>query len=261
MRNPLNLILPIYRPKPGWETITAQHLAAVQRACREAGIPLTVFLVNDGSSEKDYFPEPVLDTLKNAVDHFNFLSYFPNHGKGYSLRYGVSHSGDGIQIYTDYDFPFGHESILTAYRMLDNGAEVVMGERSASYTACLPPFRRMLSNGMRRLNSLLLGLPLRHIDTQSGLKGFRGKGRLAFLMTTVDTFLFDTEFILIAWRNRLQIEVIPLQLRDGLHFSTMGFKVMFRELGALMRVFCRCRIGRGVIRRMEKAIEDKRDQE
>lgn len=260
MKEPLNLILPAFRPKQGWEVNAAAHLASLQRACHAAEIPLAVYLVNDGSEEKAYFPDAALSTLRRAVDDFRFLSYFPNRGKGYSLRYGVARADDGILVYTDCDFPFGADSVLTAYRMLDEGAEVVMGVRDDHYQACLPPFRRFLSQGMRRLNSLLLGLPLSRIDTQAGLKGFRGKGRRAFLQTTVNTFLFDTEFILIAWRNQLKIEAIPLTLREGLHFSRMGFKVMFRELAAFARIFRRCRVGRGAVRRLEKAVAQERQK-
>lgn len=260
MRAPLNLILPVYCPKPGWEVHAAENLSALQRACHEAGLPLTVYLVDDGSKGADNYPEEVLNTLRAAVDDFHFLSYPSNRGKGYSLRYGVARSGDGICIYTDYDFPFGHDSILPAYLLLEDEAEVVMGVRDHHYPACLPPFRRILSGGMHTVNGLLLGLPPRHHDTQAGLKGFRGRGKHAFLMTGVDTFLFDTEFILIAWRNRLKIATVPLKLRDGLHFSRMGFKVMFRELAALARIMWRCRFGRGVIRRLEQAVAQERKQ-
>ena len=258
MKESLNLILPAYRPKPGWEINAAAHLASRQEMCRQSEIPLAVHLVNDGSEEKEYFPEAVLNTLRRAVDRFHFLSYHPNRGKGYSLRYGASRAGDGILIYTDCDFPFGHDCVLAAYRMLSEGAEVVMGVRDCNYAACLPPFRRFLSRGTRGLNSLLLGLPRCRIDTQAGLKGFRGRGRTAFLQTEVDTFLFDTEFILIAWRNRLKIADTPLTLREGQHFSRMGFKVIFRELGALLRIFLRCRLGRGAVRRLEQAAAQER---
>ena len=255
MKTSFDLILPVYRPKPGWELNSAKHLAAIQQTCREADIPLTVYLVNDGSEEKEYFSPAVLDTFRAAVDRFRFLSYMPTGGKGYALRYGVSHSGGDIQIYTDCDFPFGAESILDAYRLLDKGTEVVMGLRPGNYTAGLKPFRRILSLGIRCMNRLLLGLPSRYLDAQAGLKGFRGKGKHAFLMTEINTYLFDTEFILIAWRNHLKIDVVPLQLRENLDFSRMGFKVLFCELCALARIFWNCRIGSSVIRRMEKAVE------
>jgi hypothetical protein len=258
MKQPLNLILPAYRPSSSWAEGAAKHLAALQQSCHEAGIPLAVYLVNDGSEEDKYFPESVLNTLRGTVEHFHFLSYFPNHGKGYSLRYGVSHAGRGFLIYTDCDFPFGCSSILSAYQMLEAGAEVVMGKRDNVYSNRLSPFRRFLSVGLRRVNSLLFGFPLDRVDTQSGLKGFSGRGRLAFLMTQVDTFLFDTEFILIAQRNQLNIAIVPLKLREGLHFSRMGFKVIVRELIALAGVFFRCRIGSRVIRQMEKAVEQER---
>ena len=74
-------------------------------------------------------------------------------------------------------------------------------------------------------------------------------------MTRIETFLFDTEFILIALRNQLNIAVIPLKLRGSLRFSRMGFKVVFRELAALARIFFRCRIGSRIIFRKAQTAE------
>ena len=64
----------------------------------------------------------------------------------------------------------------------------------------------------------------------------RSAGKQAFLDTTVDTCLFDTEFILLAWDRGLRIDTIPLTLRPGLSFSKMGWRVLFRELGHFLRI-------------------------
>ena len=90
------------------------------------------------------------------------------------------------------------------------------------------------------MNRFLLNLPEKYLDTQAGLKGFNSKGKEMFLKTKVDTFVFDTEFIMLSFKNKLNIKTIPLTLRPGLTFSRMGFSVMFRELiqflGILMRL-------------------------
>ena len=111
-----------------------------------------------------------------------------------------------------------------------------MGVRGADYGRALHPLRKTISKGVRRLNRFLLGMPERYLDTQAGMKGFRGEGRRAFLDTTVDTFLFDTEFILLAWDRGLRIDTIPLKLREGLSFSKMGWRILFRELRHFLRI-------------------------
>ena len=81
-------------------------------------------------------------------------------------------------------------------------------------------------------------------ETQSGLKGFNAKGRELFLRTKVKTFLFDTEFILLAYREKLKIDVLDIGIRPGIHLSSMGMKVMFRELRCLAGILWRVRFRR-----------------
>ena len=91
------------------------------------------------------------------------------------------------------------------------------------------------------MNRFLLNLPVEFLDTQAGLKGFNSKGREMFLKTKVDTFVFDTEFIMLSYRNKLNIKTIPLTLRPGLTFSRMGFRIMFRELFQFLKILMRLR--------------------
>ena len=92
------------------------------------------------------------------------------------------------------------------------------------------------------LNSLLCGLPEEIQDTQAGLKGFNRTGRELFLKTTVKTFVFDTEFILISQQEKVKIVPVDVQLRPGLKLSSMGFRVMFRELWCFLKVLWKVRI-------------------
>ena len=53
--------------------------------------------------------------------------------------------------------------------------------------------------------------------------------------------MFDTEFIILARKRGLKIVPIPLSLRDGLHFSRMGFRTLLRETANLYRIIWRLR--------------------
>ncbi|MEG1979466.1 MAG: glycosyltransferase family 2 protein [Victivallaceae bacterium] len=239
----LDIILPLYKPKKGWESHILEAVGELRRYLTGKGCELHLFIVNDGS-EPTYFSEENLAKIRNAAGKFTFLSYADNHGKGYSLRYAVSRTDGDYQIYTDGDFPFSWHSVADAYNALQEGADVVMGCRSKDYSAALPTMRKHLSRGVKRLNRFLLELPEEYSDTQSGLKGFNRLGKKIFLSTTVDSFLFDTEFILIAWKNSLNISCIPLQLKPNLHFSKMGTKVMLRELRHFVKVIFKHRFKR-----------------
>ena len=222
-----DLILPFYKPHEGWLNHLLESVTALRQVLNGHGSTLRVILANDGSP-KSCYPEEALAAIRAAADEFIFASYDVNHGKGYCLRHAVAQADGDIQIYTDGDFPFGWQCAA--------GADVVMGVRGTDYGKALHPLRKLISQGVRRLNRFLLGMPERYLDTQAGMKGFRGAGKQAFLDTTVDTFLFDTEFILLAWDRGLRIDTIPLSLRSGLSFSKMGWRVLFRELAHFLRI-------------------------
>ena len=68
-------------------------------------------------------------------------------------------------------------------------------------------------------------------DTQCGLKAFNQKGKNIFLETTINRYLFDLEFVYLA-SNAEDIKIIPVnvQLKPGVVFSKMNFKVLRSEL-------------------------------
>jgi len=240
-KSTVDLILPFYHPKGDWEQRVAESVSYLRKQFEEKNLVLSVYMVNDGS-DLSYFPEDKLDHIRNAAGKFQFLSYPENHGKGYCLRYAVSRAEGEYQIYTDGDFPFLPQSVVDACDALLAGADVVMGIRSKDYKKALSPLRKMLSSGVRKMNRFLLNLPEQYLDTQAGLKGFNGKGREMFLKTKVETFVFDTEFIMLSFRNNLKIGTIPLTLRPGLTFSRMGFRIMFRELLQFLGILKRLRL-------------------
>lgn len=233
-----DVILPFYKPHEGWCEHLCDSLAHLRPWLHERGSSLRVILANDGSP-LEFYPQEKLDAIRRECDEFEFVTYDVNRGKGFCLRTAVARADGDFQVYTDGDFPFGWKCVADACERLKDGADVVMGVRGQDYAKALHPLRKLISRAVRRLNRFLLGMPKRCLDTQAGMKGFRGEGRRAFLDTTVDSFLFDTEFILLAWDRGLRIDTIPLVLRDGLSFSRMGFKVLFREFGHFLRILPR----------------------
>ena len=237
----LDILLPCYKPHVNWEKNIIDAVSNLQKSLGSLG-EIHLYITNDGAPD-EYYDENVLKKISDAVGgRFYFLKYEKNRGKGYSLRYLVKNADGDLIVYTDGDFPFGYESVAEFFKMLADGNDVVMGRRNRSYKEALTPFRKCLSGGLKLLNQLLCGLPEDIQDTQAGLKGFNRKGRDAFLKTTVETFVFDTEFILLAWNMRLKIAPVDVQLRPDLKLSSMGFKVLFRELLCFARVLWRVRI-------------------
>ena len=239
----LDILLPLYAPKGDWANTIADAIHHLQSELGNS-VEITLFITNDGASE-EYYPAKSLQKISDCVNgRFHFVKYFPNRGKGYSIRNMAKLSTGDFIIYTDGDFPFGWRSVADTFKLLAAGYDVVMGRRNRSYDTVLTPFRKCLSGGVKALNSILCGLPPEIRDTQAGLKGFSRRGLEIFLMTTVNTFVFDTEFILLAWNNKLKIAPLDVQLAPGLKLSSMGLKVLFRELYCFAKVLWRIRVMR-----------------
>lgn len=237
----LNLLLPLYAPGKNWEKNVVDSVVKLQSALKDMG-EIHLFITNDGAAD-DYYPEEALKAVSEAVDgRFAFLKYSKNRGKGYSLRHMVKQADGDLIVYTDGDFPFGWEAVADVYRKLADGNDVAMGRRSCSYSKALTPFRKCLSSGVKMLNRIFCGLPEDIQDTQAGLKGFNRRGREAFLQTTVDTFVFDTEFIVLAKCMGLNIAPVDVQLSSHVKLSSMGLKVLFGELLCFVKMLWRIRI-------------------
>lgn len=237
----LDVLLPLYAPHSGWENTVIDAVRNLRQELDPA-VDLHLYITNDGAADS-YYPPEALERISEVLNgRFHFLKYEKNRGKGYSLRHLVKHSEGDFIVYTDGDFPFGWRSVAESFKLLSEGSDVVMGRRSRSYSAALTPFRKCLSSGVRIMNRLVCGLPGDIHDTQAGMKGFNRRGREAFLQTTVDSFVFDTEFILLSWNKKLKITPLDVQLKPQLKLSSMGYKIMFRELLYFTKILWRIRI-------------------
>lgn len=226
----IDIVLPAYNPPAGWEdkVITNFH----DLCTRHADIDFKLYIVSDGSTRG--YGEEVTRRLEQAIPQLQIVNYSKNMGKGYGLRQGVSLCQSDFTIYTDYDFPYTDASMQNVIGALQNNADVVVAVRNKQYQHNLPPLRKFLSRSSHILNKFILGLKIK--DTQGGLKGFNAKGREVFLSTTINSFLFDTEFIYKASRKHLNVVAVDSAIKKGLAVSDMGFKVVKREFMNFLKI-------------------------
>ncbi len=228
-RNPppaagFDLVLPCYNPPQYW----ADQLRAdfYQLRAILPGVPVQLILVIDGPA-KHVTPD-ALHSLQHNIPGIRIIRHPVNRGKGYALRLGVAVGASPFQVCTDVDFPFGSAAIAEAFDLLQHGADVVAGVRSPAYAKLLPRQRRLISSINRMLNRRLLRLKV--VDAQAGLKAFNGKGREAFLSTSVNGFLFDSEFVYRAGKNRsMVISTVRIHCRQGIRLPAFRTKVLWRE--------------------------------
>ncbi len=232
----IDIILPCYNPHKGWDDELVEQFLTLQNAL--ANIPIHLIIVNDGSTQP--IDNQIIAKIKATHPDTTYISYDLNKGKGNAVREGLKHTKHSFQLYTDIDFPFEKQGMIAAYRALTNGADVVIGNRKATYEAKLRPYRKILSIGSHWFNKYLLGLP--YIDTQGGMKAFNEQGRAEMLATRINRYLFDTEFVMRCLRQKLNIKEVAIETREGIELSEMGFSVLKKEFANILRLL-RVRLG------------------
>jgi glycosyltransferase involved in cell wall biosynthesis len=174
-----------------------------------------IILVDDGGS--DTTPEVAARYLPNVT----YLSYRPNHGKGYAVRTGMLAAKGDLLVFTDADLPFGVEGVRRVLHELRSGtcdlaiAEKVRVPRGMLY--------RVARSGVRLIIRLLLGL--RWPDTQAGLKGFTSSAALhVFTRTRINRFAADIEMLYLAQRSGMRIHSLPMEVMKESRPSTFNPK-------------------------------------
>ncbi len=224
----LDLVHPCYNPHSGWAK-DLLHYFQQFRAELPTDLPVSVYLVNDGSSQGISADD--LSLLQAGIGAFHYIDLPKNVGKGAALREAVRQTTGDLIIYTDADYPYQLENALEMYRRLATGnVDVVVGVRDEQYYDSLPLRRKIFSLSLKVMNYLFFPR-LKVKDTQSGLKGFNLRGKELFLKTEISAFLFDMEFLVLVSRAKdIRFEWIYVQLREGIQFSSMKFKTILTEL-------------------------------
>jgi hypothetical protein len=120
-------------------------------------------------------------------------------------------------VFTDADLAYAPAQIITLLTQIEDGWDVVVGNRRHVATATLVRARRIREIGGRLVNlathALLLG---QYRDTQCGLKAFRSDvARLIFSSTQIDGFAFDVEIFHLIERHRLSLAEVPVTVENS----------------------------------------------
>lgn len=229
--NCLDIILPCYNPNKNFIEILAVNMAKLQKHYPDLSIhPI---LVNDGSPHN--FGKVEQAKLIEAIPEVTIVNLPQNQGKGGAVRAGIAISKAKYTIYTDVDMPYSLETITKVIDQVIAGTDVVIAVRNKSYYSKLSIMRKLMSHGSKLLN--LVFLRIKHTDTQGGLKGLSIEAKKLMMKTKINDFLFDTEFIVLASRDKkIKITEVEAILGEHVELSKMSSKVMFRELRNFFRI-------------------------
>lgn len=135
-----------------------------------------------------------------------------NQGKGHAVRVGMLAATGTQLLFTDADLSFSPETIGLLLERLENGADVVIAQRTAA-TAYPGLARRALGALSRVLVRRFVPPGVR--DSQAGCKGFsREAGKDLFRRLRVQRFLFDVELLVMARRRGYRIDTVTVDWSD-----------------------------------------------
>lgn len=230
----LTVIVPCYNPPEGWEKALSTRFEAFKNAMSGLSLELRFLVVDDGSARNTSAAH--FERLRQFIPDVQVVAYSENRGKGYALRQGVAAATGDYFIVTDADFPYTPASMRRIADTLITAGGIAAGNRALAYYDQVPPFRRRLSQLLRWVLRTLLRLPVD--DSQCGLKGFDEAGKSIFLKTRIERFLFDLEFLMLA-NGRIKVTAVPVELREGVVFSKIGFRILLTESVNFLRLVFR----------------------
>ena len=145
------------------------------------------------------------------------LAFPENRGKGAAVRAGMLAATGRTLVFTDADLSYAPAQIERLLRSVEDGWDVVVGNRHHEGSTTLVAAGRLRQVGGRAINlatrAVLVGP---HPDTQCGLKGFRSDvARVIFGHSRIDGFAFDVEVIHLVERYGLSLREVEVEVANS----------------------------------------------
>lgn len=187
-----------------------KHLLPLLGFLHRQPYTVEVILTDDGSEDKAASAEFAQN------NQIKITGCQQNMGKGAMLRVGFKMATGLVQLFTDADIPFEHNNIHALILALQKDPQqLIIGDRmdaQSVYFENAPLLRNMGSSVVSGLVSRLLFKGV--YDTQCGLKGMGKRvSQQLFGQTKVNRFAIDIELIYLAYKHKIPIQKMPVQLR------------------------------------------------
>jgi glycosyltransferase involved in cell wall biosynthesis len=139
------------------------------------------------------------------------ISLKPNRGKGGAVKAGVLAAAGAAIAYVDADMNIAPDYLEAALTLIDEGADLVAGQRELSeYASAEGPLRLAAGGVVQVTRRVLVMSAIR--DTQCGFKVFRHDlARAVFSQTRISSFAFDIEVLFLARKLGARIEPMPVR--------------------------------------------------
>jgi glycosyltransferase involved in cell wall biosynthesis len=229
----LSVIVPAYRE--GARIV--ENIGHLTAALDALALPYEVVVVCDGSPDDTYEQASTITS-----DRVTVVTYTPNMGKGYALKYGFERSTGDRVTFIDADMDLNPKEIGIFLKLMDiYEADVVVGsKRHPQSRVSYPPFRRLQSWVYQLLIRALFDLNVS--DTQTGLKLFKREVLEQSLpRIIVNKFAFDLELFVIAHRLGFHNFIEAPVVLDFQFSSSVDLGSAWQVLGDTLKIYRRLR--------------------
>ncbi|HMS22588.1 MAG TPA: glycosyltransferase [Candidatus Levybacteria bacterium] len=231
----ISVVIPSYNEMANLQKGT---LEKVERYMERRKFHYEVLVVDDGSTDGS------LEFVKEFTNENRQFKLIENShtGKAGAVTAGMLRASGDLILFTDMDQATPITELEKLIPFTEKGYDIVIGSRSTTRRGA-PFTRKIMSQGMITLRSLLVGLPQIH-DTQCGFKLFKKKpsdkvfekikkihkGFKSIHGSSV-TAGFDVELLYIAEKFGYKIKEVPV---DWLYVETRRVNPIFDSIDGLM---------------------------
>jgi glycosyltransferase involved in cell wall biosynthesis len=228
----ISVVIPAFNE----EKAVGMVVEEVQRTLK--GVDFEVIVVDDGSADKTY------ETAKKCG--VKVIKHSSNKGKVAAIRTGIANSTGDIIVLTDADYTYPAEYIPEFIKILDEGADMVLGSRIKKGLGNIPFFNRI---GNILFSMMISYIGCVHItDGQTGYRAFRKKD-FEKLDVNARGLEFETKMTVKAAKNGYNIVEVPVEYRprigrsklnplvDGYRMVKSLFSILLSETSFITKTF------------------------
>lgn len=225
----LSVVVPAYQEVGAIAETVARIRLELEPIASDGG--LEVVVVDDGSGDGTA-------AAARAAGADQVIELVPNQGKGAAVRAGMLAATGRARIFTDADLSYAPRQIARFVAALEDGWDVVVGNRYDPGSTTLVAAGLLRRGGGRVINAATRAvLAGAHPDTQCGLKGFRAEvAQVVFEHTEIDGFAFDVEVFHLVERWGLSLLEVEVEVVNSDRSTVHVARDAARLLGDLVRI-------------------------
>lgn len=224
MASSITVVVPVYNEAEFIPEALPKLIAAV----KEVGVPYTIRIVENGSSDA------TADVARRFAGNANVVvDSLPDPDYGAAMRHGFLEADSDWVV--NFDIDYFSAQFLRQLLSQPEDVDLVIGSKRDPASEDRRPFIRRLATGV--FNLLLTVILRSGVTDTHGMKGFRRKlvDDLAFQVTST-TDLFDTELVIRAERAGYTIVEVPVVVEEMRSAKSSLIKRAPRTVVGLVRM-------------------------